>query len=188
MTENDLIKKCKKGSREAFNILISKYQVQVINIAYNMLSNREDAYDAAQEVFLRVYRNIESFKEQSSFTTWLYRITANVCSDILRKRQKGSNIISLNQFTEDNDEADIKDDSASVEENIELSEKQAAVRKAISELKEEYRIVITLCDIQGMSYDEISEIIKVPTGTVKSRINRARNALKKNLMKKRELF
>ena len=87
LTENDLIKKCKKGSREAFNILVSNYQQQVINIAYGMLSNQEDAYDAAQEVFVRVYKSIESFKEQSSFTTWLYRITKNVCSDILRKRQ-----------------------------------------------------------------------------------------------------
>ena len=139
LTENDLIKKCKKGSREAFNILVSNYQQQVINIAYGKLSNQEDAYDAAQEVFVRVYKSIESFKEQSSFTTWLYRITTNVCSDILRKRQKHST-------------------------------------------------VITLCDIEGLSYDYIAEVLGIPSGTVKSRINRARSALKKNLMNKRELF
>ena len=188
MTENDLIKKCKKGSREAFNILFSRYQSQVVNIAYSMLSDREDAFDAAQEVFVRVYKNIESFKGQSSFATWLYRITSNVCSDILRKRQRDTNVISLNQFTDENKDIDIKDDSPTVEENMELSERQAAVRGAINELKEEYRVVITLCDIEGMSYDEISDMLNIPTGTVKSRINRARNALKKNLMEKRELF
>lgn len=188
MTENDVIKKCKKGSREAFNILFSRYQSQVINIAYSMLSNQEDAYDAAQEVFVKVYRSIESFKEQSSFTTWIYRITANVCSDILRKRQRDGNVISLNQYTDENKDIDIEDESASVEYNMELSEKQVAVRDAINELKEEYRVIITMCDIEGMSYDEISEMLGIPNGTVKSRINRARNVLKKNLLKKRELF
>lgn len=188
MTENDLIQKCKKGSREAFNILFSRYQSQVINTAYGMLSDKEDACDAAQEVFIRVYKNIDSFKEQSSFTTWLYRITVNVCSDILRKRQRNSDIISINSFTDDNKDFDIPDESPTVEENMELSERQAAVRKAISELKEEYRTVITLCDVEGMSYENIAEVLNIPHGTVKSRINRARNALKKKLMKKRELF
>ena len=188
MTENELIQKCKKGSREAFNILFSRYQSQVINTAYGMLSDKEDAYDAAQEVFIRVYKNIDSFKEQSSFATWLYRITVNVCSDILRKRQKNSDIISINSFTDDNKDFDIPDDSPTVEDNMELSERQAAVRNAISELKEEYRTVITLCDIEGMSYENIAEVLNIPHGTVKSRINRARNALKKKLMKKRELF
>lgn len=188
MTESDLIKKCKQGNREAFNVLFEKYQSQVINIAYGMLSDREDAYDAAQEVFVRVYKSIESFKEQSSFTTWIYRITTNICSDILRKRKKGNNIVSLNQSLDENKEIDIVDESPTPEERQELSERQKAVWKAISELKDEYRAVITLCDIEEMSYDEIAEILKVPKGTVKSRINRARISLKKKLMDKRELF
>ena len=169
LTENDLIKKCKKGSREAFNILVSNYQQQVINIAYGMLSNQEDAYDAAQEVFVRVYKSIESFKEQSSFTTWLYRITKNVCSDILRKRQKHSGVISINQAIDEKKDMDIRDESPTPEENMEISERQRAVR-------------------EGLSYDYIAEVLGIPSGTVKSRINRARSALKKNLMNKRELF
>ena len=95
MTENDLIKKCKKGSREAFNILVSNYQQQVINIAYGKLSNQEDAYDAAQEVFVRVYKSIESFKEQSSFTTWLYRITYEC---LLRYSEKTSETFGCNKY------------------------------------------------------------------------------------------
>ena len=188
MTENDLIKKCKKGNREAFNILVTRYQSQVINIAYGMLSDQEDAYDAAQEVFVRVYKGIESFKEQASFTTWLYRITTNVCSDILRKRQKSSNVLSINQEYEDNKDIELADTAPTPEESMEIGERQKAVRDAISSLREEYRIVITLCDIEGMSYDEIAQVLKVPPGTVKSRINRARNSLKKILYQKRELF
>ncbi len=188
MTENDLIKKCRKGNREAFNALFARYQTQVINIAYGMLSDREDAYDAAQETFVRVYRNIESFKEQSSFSTWLYRITANVCSDILRKRKKHANVLSINGMSDGLKDFDVRDESPTPEDVAELDERQRAVRAAIAELREEYRAVITLCDVEGMSYDEISRILSLPTGTVKSRINRARNALKKILMKNRELF
>lgn len=187
MTEKDLIKKCKKGDREAFDTLFTNYKRQVINTAYGMLSNQEDAFDATQEVFVRVYKSIESFKEQSSFTTWLYRITTNVCSDILRKRQKYSGVVSINQAVEEKD-IDIRDESPTPEEYMELNERQKAVREAISELKDEYRVVITLCDIEGMSYDYIAEVLSLPAGTVKSRINRARNALKKKLMEKRELF
>ncbi len=188
MTENDLIKRCKKGDREAFNNLFVNYQHQVINIAYGMLSDREDAFDAAQEVFVRVYKNIESFKEESYIATWIYRITSNVCSDILRKRQRSAKVVSINQMSEENKETDIPDTAPTPEENAFLSERQRAVREAISELREEYRAVITLCDIEEMSYDDIADILKIPKGTVKSRINRARAALKKNLEKKRELF
>ena len=188
MTENDLIRKCKKGNREAFNALFSRYQSQVINIAYGMLSDREDACDAAQEVFVKVYKSISSFNEKSSFSTWLYRITANTCSDFLRKRQRGGNVISINTSSDESGDFDIEDESPSVDEKMELSERQAAVRAAISELKEEHRIIITLCDIEGLGYDEIASILKIPSGTVKSRINRARSALKKILMKNRELF
>lgn len=188
MTENDMIKQCKQGNRDAFNILFEKYQSKVINLAYNMLSDREDAFDAAQEVFVKVYKNMESFKENSSFTTWLYRITSNVCADMLRKRQRSAKSVSIDKMSEEFGGTDIQDTAPTPEENAFLTERQRAVREAINELKDEYKIVITLCDIEEMSYDEIAEILKLPKGTVKSRINRARTALKKNLEKKRKLF
>lgn len=188
MTENELIRKCKKGDRAAFDELCEKYYSRVINIAYGMLSNHDDACDAAQETFFRVYKSIGLFKEQSSFTTWLYRITTNICSDILRRRQRNTNIVSISQVAEEKKDIDIKDNEPTPEESYEITERQLAVRQAISELREEYRVVITLCDIEGMSYDEIAEVLGLPSGTVKSRINRARNSLKKILMDKRELF
>jgi RNA polymerase sigma-70 factor (ECF subfamily) len=88
MGEKELLKKCRQGDRDAFNILVQTYQRQVINLAYGMLSNTEDATDAAQEVFIKVYRNIDRFEGKSSLSTWIYRITSNVCKDFLRKRTR----------------------------------------------------------------------------------------------------
>ena len=189
MTESELIKRCKNGDREAFNELFSMYENKVINIAYGMLSEREDAYDAAQEVFIKVYKNIASFKENSSLSTWIYRITSNTCNDILRKRQRNSLTISLNTTFDDGEkDMELRDNSPTPDEYAEYNETQRAVRKAIKELSDEYREVITLCDIEDMSYEDISNILNCPVGTVKSRINRARKALKKKLSESMELF
>lgn len=189
MPETELIKRCKDGDRNAFNELFAMYENKVINIAYGMLSDREDAYDAAQEVFIKVYKNIASFKENSSLSTWIYRITSNTCNDILRKRQRSVGTVSINStYDEEEKDMELKDTAPTPAEFAEMTETQCAVREAISELSDEYREVITLCDIEDLSYDEISGIINCPVGTVKSRINRARNALKKKLSEKRELF
>jgi RNA polymerase sigma-70 factor (ECF subfamily) len=191
LSETEIIELCKKGDRDAFNTLVEKYQTQVINIAYSMLSNREDALDAAQEVFVKIYKNIGGFKGKSSLSTWIYRIVSNVCNDILRKRRKNTNVISISTSAQEDDENkdfDITDTNPTPEELLELSEQQRVVRTAISELSDEYREIVTLCDIEQLSYDEISQILKCPVGTVKSRLNRARSALKKKLIKNRELF
>lgn len=189
LPETELIKRCKDGDRNAFNELFAMYENKVINIAYGMLSDREDAYDAAQEVFIKVYKNIASFKENSSLSTWIYRITSNTCNDILRKRQRSVGTVSINStYDEEEKDMELKDTAPTPAEFAEMTETQRAVREAISELSDEYREVITLCDIEDLSYDEISGIINCPVGTVKSRINRARNALKKKLSEKRELF
>lgn len=190
MPETELIERCQRGDREAFNELVEQYQSQVINIAYGMLSDREDAYDAAQETFVKIYRNIGGFKGKSSLSTWIYRIVANVCNDMLRKRQRSAVVVSMSNTISDEDdrEMDITDDAPTPEELLELSEEQRVVRIAISELSAEHRQIITLSDIEQLSYEEISEILKCPIGTVKSRLNRARSALKKKLLKNRELF
>ena len=186
MTVDNLIESCKKGDRDAFNELVLKYQDSVINLAYNLLSNRDDAYDAAQETFIKVYRNIGSFRGDSSFVTWIYRITSNVCKDILRKRQKHSNVVSLSPSEDDSDSGfmDIRDDKKTPEERLEVTELQKEVREALSELKAEYREIIVYCDIEQLSYEEISKLLKCPMGTIKSRLSRARTALKNNLLKK----
>lgn len=191
MSEKELIKKCRNGDRDAFNILVENYQHQVVNLAYGMLSSTEDALDAAQEVFIKVYRNIDRFKGKSSLSTWIYRITSNVCKDFLRKRIRTIQSVSIYEGTDSDDDdrpMEIKDSSPTPQERIEITETQREVRRALDELPEEYRAVIVMYDLEGLSYDEISIALECPVGTIKSRLNRARKALKKNLSEKRELF
>ena len=188
MTENEIILRCKNGDRDAFNMLIEQYQTRVFNIAYGMLSDYEDASDATQEIFIKLYRSISSFKGQSAFTTWLYAICRNVCNDILRKRQKHG--LTLSIYPDDDEDAvkEIKSDMPTPDEVLELSEQQQAVKDAINSLKQEYKEVINYIDIMQLSYDEAARILRCPEGTLKSRLNRARNALRKKLADKRELF
>ena len=189
LTESEIIAECKKGDREAFNELMERYQKKVFAISYGMLSDYEDASDAAQEVFVKVYRSIASFKGEASFTTWLYRICTNVCNDMLRKRQRQGISVSLD--TEEDERgpaAELVSEEPTPEERLELTETQRLVRDAVNELSPEYREIIIYSDLQQMSYDEIAKILRCPTGTVKSRLNRARNALRKKLSDKRELF
>lgn len=186
----DLIQRLQKGDREAFNELVMQYEKQIINIAYGMLSDREDALDAAQEVFIKVYKSISSFKGQSSLTTWIYRITANVCNDILRKRQRSAKTVSIYpaEDEEENRQTEIADTAPTPEEALEQSEAQKAVREGIAQLSDDFRAVLTVCDIEGCSYEEASQVLGLPQGTIKSRLNRARNALRKKLSENRELF
>ena len=189
MTDREMIARCKKGDREAFNKLMETYQKQVFNISYGMLSDYEDASDAAQEVFVKVWRSIAGFKGESSFTTWLYRICANVCNDILRKRQRRGMTVSLDADDGDkNPAAELPSEEPTPEESLEADERQRLVRRAIDSLSDEFRAVIILSDLQQLSYEEVANVLKIPTGTVKSRLNRARNALRKKLSDKRELF
>ncbi|MDO5396986.1 MAG: sigma-70 family RNA polymerase sigma factor [bacterium] len=187
---SELVPLLKKGDREAFNELVREYEKQVINIAYGMLSDREDALDAAQEVFVRVYKSIGTFKGQSSLATWIYRITSNICNDMLRKRQRTARTISI--YPSDEEEksplSELADDRPTPEEALELTERQRAVREGIASLNPDFRAVITLCDIEGLSYEAAAAALSIPHGTVKSRLNRARNALKKKLSEKMELF
>lgn len=186
--ETELIALCKKGDRNAFNELVLMHQNRIMNIAFGMLSNTDDAADAAQEVFIKVFRNIGGFKEQSSFSTWIYRVTVNVCNDILRKNSRHKTVSLNMHFDDEEHEFDIKDTSMTPDELVHTAEIQNEVRYAVSKLKPEYKAVITLYDIEGLPYDKISEILKIPMGTVKSRLSRARTALKKELTKKRNFF
>lgn len=189
MTDQEIIQKCKEGDAQAFDALVTQYQSKVINMCYGMLSHQDDAYDAAQEVFLRVYKHIGSFREMSSLSTWIYKITVNTCNDMLRKRRRTVTVsLSLEDDENSNGMPEIADNTPLPEEQIQRRETVAAVREAIAQLKDEYRQMILLCDIEGQSYEEAAQISGCPVGTVKSRLNRARKALRKILSEKRELF
>ncbi len=182
LTDN-LINECKNGNRNAFNELVLMYQDKVVSYAYGMLSNREDAYDAAQEIFIKIYKNISSFEGKAQFSTWLFRISSNVCKDILRKRQIQPVHASINSSDFEYENKDIEDTRYTPEGALEKSERQRTVHKALSEIKKEYREIIIYCDIEENSYEETAKILDCPVGTVKSRLSRARIALKKQLDK-----
>jgi len=192
MSNNEqlLLERSKAGDIAAFETLIEAYQKKIFNLAYRIVGNYDDAGDLAQEALIRIFRSIANFKEQSSFSTWVYRITTNVCLDDIRKK-KNRRVLSLDEeiHVEDGEmKRQIMSDDPLPDEVAEKEELRHLVNSAIKGLPEEQRLVITLRDIQGLTYDEISEVLDCPSGTVKSRINRARQALKNVLLSKRELF
>lgn len=191
MSEQELIKRCKSGDSRAFETLIEAYEKKILNYCFRMLGNSADAEDAAQEAFIKMFRFIGSFTEQSSFSTWMYKIASNVCLDWLRKnKRKNNETISLYQDGDEGEEfaLPLEDDSPSPYHKLQQNEAQRALCRALEALGEEQKKVIILRDIQGLSYEEIAQVTGMASGTVKSRINRARLALKKILEKDRELF
>ncbi len=187
--EKLLVKKSQSGDVESFELLISSYDKRAYNIAYRVMGNEEDAKDMAQEALLRVFRSIKDFKGQSAFSTWLYRIVTNVCLDELRKR-KNDKYVSLDSTiqTESGElHMELCSDKETPESVLERVEQREVIKKAINELSEDYKSVIVLRDIQGFSYEEISNILDCSLGTVKSRINRARNMLRDKLRAGMEL-
>jgi len=188
--ENAWVKKAMNDDMEAFEQLVYIYEKKVYSIALNMFGNEHDAYDVAQEVFIKLYKNIHSFKFDASFSTWLHRIVTNTCIDEYRKKkrhqQKAYSLDEPIDYEGNEMDRQIKDTGQTPEEVIIHKEQVNEVRKAISLLKEDHKMIIILRDIRGHSYDEISEILKCSVGTVKSRLSRARNALKDIIIEQRE--
>jgi RNA polymerase sigma-70 factor (ECF subfamily) len=192
MSSNEqlLLERSKTGDIAAFEMLIEAYQKKIFNLAYRMIGNYDDAGDLAQEAMIRIFKSISNFKEQSSLSTWIYRITTNVCLDEIRKK-KNRKVLSLDEeiHADDGDmQRQIMSDDPLPDELMEKKELQQIIISAIESLPEDQRLVIMLRDIQELSYDEIARVLDCPAGTVKSRINRARFALKNVLISKRELL
>ena len=181
--EDVLIRGARTGDRGAFERLVLLYEKKVYNLAFRMMGNHEDASDVAQEAFLRAFSRLREFRGDSSFSTWLYRIVANVCLDELRrkKRQRVS-YLSEPASTEDGDMArQIASTDPGPEEFLERQEIKEAIQRAIESLPDDHRLIVILRDMNGLSYEEISAVLGCSLGTVKSRLNRARNALRQRL-------
>ncbi len=188
--ERALIERCKKGDLGAFNELVKKYEKQVYNFAYRLTGNYDDANDVAQEAFLRVYNAIGGFRGDASFTTWLFRITTNVFLDD-RKRARAHPTASLDEqmdLEESSVARQIEDTAPSPIAQTEEKERAQILEDAIQSLPEYQRVMVVLYHSQQQSYEEIAEAMSLPIGTVKSRLNRARLALKEKLTPLRELF
>ena len=171
------------GDEEAFETLVRKYEKLVCSCIYQTVSNTEDTLDIAQETFLKVYRNIASFKGESSFSSWLYRVAKNCALDFLRKKKPAS--MSLDSTDEEGATIDVADTDAKndPEKNALKKEALEILYSAMEKLSDEHRRMITLRDINGNTYEEIAEILGLEAGTVKSRLFRAREALRKILLK-----
>lgn len=179
----ELLAKFKKGDQQAFELLVRKYKTTVYNTIYSIIGNAQEADDIAQEVFLKVYTKAGSFKGKSSFATWLYRITVNRCVDELRRRK--NKIISYETEFNQEEKLKLKDVLASREnditEKLRQKELQDIIQKAVNSLPEKYRIILTLKEIEGLSYKEISQIMKISLAKVKIWLFRARQKLKGKL-------
>lgn len=183
--ERRMIANASGGDPEAFNRLMELHERKMYAVALRMCANREDAQDCLQEAMLRVYRAIGSFKGESSFSTWLYRITMNTCLDELR-RKKNKQSASLDDLLEEGWAP--ADEHGSPEGHALRVETARALQQTIRELPEDMRAAIVLRDIQGYSYEEIARMLDVNVGTIKSRISRGREKLREKLRERPELF
>ncbi|HEX2924868.1 MAG TPA: sigma-70 family RNA polymerase sigma factor [Ruminiclostridium sp.] len=185
--ENNLLQKARNGDTQAFEELTGGYYSKVYNICFRMLNNTEDACEQAQETFIKAFRYIKDFKGNCSISTWLYRIATNVCLDFIRKN-KNKKVVSIEKSTFE--DLQLKDslvsDIPGPETVAEVNAQRQAIREAMAKMSEKNRIIIILRDFMGLSYDEISETVKIPVGTVKSRISRARSELRELLCKDKE--
>lgn len=188
-SEKALVQKAKAGDRDAFAALVSAYEGKIYNLALRYLGNREDAMDASQEVFLRVFRFLPGFQEESGFSTWIYRIGVNVCKDMLAKRAKrGELSLELPDEEEDYRTAEVADSRYDPEAIVEQADLRESLAEAIGQLPQQQRAMIVLRDIQGLSYEEIGQVLSLESGTVKSRLSRARENLRKKLLQSGNIF
>lgn len=188
--EEILIEKAKSGDTEAFEGLITNYEKLIYNVIYRMMGNPEDTYDLSQETFIKVYTKLDQFDGTSQFSTWLYRIATNTCLDELRCR-KGKETFSIDQAIENKDgyiHPEQEDKNENVEGKIIEKEKAQIIQMALNEVNEKNRTVLILREIQQLSYDEIAKLLDISLGTVKSRISRGREQIKKILMQDKEPF
>ncbi len=165
---------------QAFDMLVRRYKDQLLNFVYRFVGNQSDAEDIVQETFLRVYKNKHYYKEIAKFSTWVYTIAGNLAKTELRRRKRHK-IFSVSNFVNEERDFDIPDEKRNPEAEVDGTIKEDIIQKAIEKLPPKFKEVIILRDVQGFAYEEISQILNIPLGTVKSRVNRGRLKLQEDL-------
>lgn len=185
--DEELVRRCAKGDRDAFNRLVTKYQKKVFSVAYRFVGDQEEANDLAQEIFMAAYQNLKNFRGDSKFSTWLFQIATNRGKNRF-KYLKRRGFFTNKGSSETDEEGDysqkvFEDHSAGPEELLSGNQIRQAVIDAIDELEPDHREIVILRDIEGFSYEEIARMLDLPEGTTKSRLHRARMVVKEKLKK-----
>ena len=179
-TDEDLIERFQNGDLYAFDLIVKRYKNQLLNFIYRFLGNQEEAEDLVQETFLRVYKNRRAYRKVAKFSTWIYTIAGNLAKTELRKRKRRK-IFSISDLGYEDKDYEIGDKGFSPEDRVNGLITEEIVQREIEDLSPKFREVIILRDIQELSYEEISKIVRIPLGTVKSRVNRGRLKLQERL-------
>lgn len=179
-TDEELITRFQNGDVYAFEQIVHRYKNPLINFVYHFLGDRIDAEDVVQETFLRVFRNKHLYRNIAKFSTWIYTIAGNLAKTELRRRRRRK-LLSLSQMGYEDKEYELPDPFASTDRIVTTRMNEKEIHDAINALPVKFKEVVVLRDIQEFSYEEISKILKIPIGTVKSRVNRGRLRLQKKL-------
>ena len=183
MTEQELIRKAKQGDQSAFEQLVLAHQNRVFTLAFRMVNDREEAADLAQEAFLKAWQGLPNFQGESSFSTWLHRLTTNLCIDWLRRQTRRREIEPVASLDdEERSWAEPADPGQDPQRQLERKELHRALARALQALPDHHRQVLVMRELSGLSYQEIGQALDLDMGTVKSRIARARLALRKLLL------
>lgn len=182
VSDQHLVERVQRGDKQAFNLLVVKYQHKVANLIGRYVKNQGDVADVAQEAFIKAYRSLPNFRGESAFYTWLYRIAVNTAKNYLvsQGRRPPANDVDAND-AEFYDGGEALRESATPERQLLSDELKRTVFATIETLPEELKVAITLREIEGMSYEEIAAVMDCPVGTVRSRIFRARDAIDKRI-------
>jgi len=184
LSDEELIQRFQEGDLYAFDLIVHRYKDALFNFTYRYLGNSQEAEDVVQETFLRIFRNRFAYRQIAKFSTWIYTIAGNLAKTELRKRKRRRQVYTSDMGFDDK-EFEIVDTKADTERDVDSMLTEKLIQAAIDKLPERFRKVILLVDVQELSYEEVSKIMRVPLGTVKSRVNRARLKLQGMLQ---ELF
>ena len=182
MQDELLIRRAQRGDADAFEQLLLEHQKNVYNLCYRMAGNPDDAMDLSQETFLRAWRCLDQYQFASAFSTWLYRLCSNICIDFLRKRRRQQTVpLTVEDADGEEQTYAVPDAQPLPEEQVELKLTREILQAAMAQLLPEHRAVLQLRVVNEMSYEQIADVLDIQIGTVKSRLSRARNQLKKIL-------
>jgi RNA polymerase sigma-70 factor (ECF subfamily) len=179
ISDHELVRRCQDGDKRAMETLMRQYQQWVYNIAYGMLASPEDASDVAQDVFLWLWENIGQFRFKSQFSTWLYRIVTNRCLNLKDQRQRRK----TDPMEIDDSQPWVPLDTTTPESTVLQAEQREMLQQALASLKDDYRKILILREMQDLSYEELTEVLGCSLGRVRSRLHEARQALRKAIQR-----